>query len=109
MLAAEFEKLGDYLAGSPLASVAAILIVALACILPGFSTIAPLDGDEPGYAVAAREMVATGDYATVRLQTENAEWRPRGAYWIQALLFHVAGADAPIWVARLPSLIAGVA
>lgn len=109
MLASEFEKLGDYLAGSPLASVIAIAIVAFACMVPGLTAIAPLDGDEPGYVVAAREMVTTGDYATVRLQTENAEWRPRGAYWIQALLFQVAGGSQPIWVARLPSLIGGVA
>jgi 4-amino-4-deoxy-L-arabinose transferase-like glycosyltransferase len=108
MLAVELEKLGRSVAGSARASLAAIFLVALACMLPGFTSIAPLDGDEPGYAVAAREMVATGDYATVRLQTEETEWRPRGAYWVQALLFRVAGDNPPIWVARLPSLAAGV-
>src|SRR5262245_48654238 len=109
MLAAVFERAGETLARSPLASMAAIAIVALVCFLPGFTTIAPLDGDEPGYAVAAREMVATGDYATVRLQTEDAEWRPRGAYWIQAFLIRIASDDPPIWVSRLPSLGAAVA
>lgn len=109
MLAAEIERFGAFLAGSPRASLAAIFIAALACMLPGFVSIAPLDGDEPGYAVAAREMVATGDYATVRLQTEETEWRPRGAYWIQAFLLRFAGRDPPIWVARLPSLAAGIA
>ena len=109
MLAADLERAGETLARSPLASMAAIVIVALACFLPGFTAMAPLDGDEPGYAVAAREMVATGDYATVRLQTEDAEWRPRGAYWIQAFVARLAGVNPPIWVFRLPSLIAGVA
>ncbi|MEJ0012995.1 MAG: glycosyltransferase family 39 protein [Bauldia sp.] len=109
MLAAEVERFGAFLARSPRASLAAIFIAALACMLPGFATIAPLDGDEPGYAVAAREMVATGDYSTVRLQTEETEWRPRGAYWIEAFLLRLAGDNPPIAVARLPSLIAGVA
>ncbi|HEY5080646.1 MAG TPA: glycosyltransferase family 39 protein [Bauldia sp.] len=109
MLAAQIEKFGDTLARSQLASLAAILIVSLACFLPGFATIPPIDGDEPSYAVAAHEMVATGDYAAVRLQTANAEWRPRGAYWIQALTATFAGRDPPIWVYRLPSLVAAVA
>ena len=99
----------DWLAMSPAASLAAILIVALVCFLPGFMSIAPLDGDEPGYAVAAREMVDTGDYASIRLQTENTIWRPRGAYWIQALVVTLAGGSPPLWVQRLPSLAAAVA
>jgi 4-amino-4-deoxy-L-arabinose transferase-like glycosyltransferase len=108
MLAAEFERIGLMLARSPRASLALIFVVALACMLPGFAAMAPLDGEEPGYAVAAREMFATGDFATVRLQTEETEWRPRGAYWIQALVLRFAGPNPPIWVARLPSLAAGV-
>ncbi|HVY20075.1 MAG TPA: glycosyltransferase family 39 protein [Bauldia sp.] len=108
MLAAEIERIGLTVARSPRASLAVIFVVALACMLPGFATMAPLDGDEPGYAVAAREMVATNDYATVRLQTEETEWRPRGAYWIQAFFMRIAGPSPPIWVARLPSLAAGV-
>lgn len=106
MVASYFERIGNALARSPWASLAAILIVALACFLPGFASMAPLDGDEPGFAVAAREMVATGDYATVRVQTGDAEWRPRGAYWIQAFLVGFAGSDPPIWIYRLPSLVA---
>ena len=108
-MVSEVNRIGERLAGSPLAALAAILIVALVCFLPGFTTMPPIDGDEPGYAVAAREMVASGDYSTIRLQTDDAEWRPRGAYWIQALVVAVAGGDPPIWVYRLPSLAAGVA
>ncbi|MCR4282529.1 MAG: glycosyltransferase family 39 protein, partial [Bauldia sp.] len=97
------------LAGSPWASMAAILVVALACFLPGFTTLPPIDGDEPAYVVAAREMVATGDYAAVRLQTDDAEWSPRGAYWIQAFTATLAGGEPPIWFYRLPSLAAAIA
>ncbi len=99
----------DRLAGSRLASLAAILIVALIAFLPGFTSIAPVDGDEPGYAVAARAMLETGDFSTVRLQTENDEWRPRGPYWVQAFVLSFAGPNAPIWVDRLPSLMAAIA
>jgi 4-amino-4-deoxy-L-arabinose transferase-like glycosyltransferase len=67
-----------------------------------------IDGDEPGYVVAAREMNATGDYATVRLQTANGEWRPRGEYWIAAFAASLAGPSAPLWVYRLPSFVAAV-
>jgi 4-amino-4-deoxy-L-arabinose transferase-like glycosyltransferase len=108
MLALRVERIGEAVARSPVASLAAIVIVALVCFLPGFTSMGPMDGEEPGYAVAAREMVATGDYASVRLQTENDEWRPRGAYWIEALLVRLGGGDPPIWVNRLPSLVAGV-
>jgi 4-amino-4-deoxy-L-arabinose transferase-like glycosyltransferase len=107
--ASKVNEIAERLAASRWASLAAILIVALVCILPGFSTMPPIDGDEPGYAVAAREMVATGDYSTIRLQTDDAEWRPRGAYWIESLVIAIAGGDPPIWVYRVPSLIAGVA
>ena len=98
----------DRLAASRLASLAAILIVALVAFVPGVFALAPMDGDEPGYAVAARAMLETGDFSSVRLQTENAEWRPRGPYWVQAFFLSLAGPNPPIWVDRLPSLIAAV-
>ena len=107
--AAAIERATDRVARSPWGSMAAVFAVALLCFLPGFFSLPPIDGDEPGYAVAAREMVATGDYASVRLQTEDAEWRPRGAYWIQALAIAVAGGEPPIWVYRLPSLVGAIA
>jgi 4-amino-4-deoxy-L-arabinose transferase-like glycosyltransferase len=107
--AAAAERLADRLASSPWASAAAIVVVALLCFLPGFFTLPPVDGDEPGFAVAAREMVATGDYASVRLQTGDADWQPRGAYWIQALTISLAGGEPAIWVYRLPSLAGAIA
>jgi 4-amino-4-deoxy-L-arabinose transferase-like glycosyltransferase len=103
------ERLTDRLSRSRVASGVAIVVVALLCFLPGFFAIPPLDGDEPAFAVAAREMAATGDYATVRLQTEDAELKPRGIYWIDALLAGLAGGDPPIWVYRLPSLLGATA
>jgi 4-amino-4-deoxy-L-arabinose transferase-like glycosyltransferase len=109
MIADAFEGLVETLARSQRASLAAIFIAALACFLPGFLVMPMIDGEEPGYVVAAREMNATGDYATVRLQTANAEWRPRGEYWIAAFASSFAGHAAPLWVYRLPAFAAAVA
>ncbi|MEX0852006.1 MAG: glycosyltransferase family 39 protein, partial [Bauldia sp.] len=110
-LAGRVGALVDRLARSPVASLAAIAVVALACYVPGFSTLPPLDGVEPGHMVAARAMVESGDYAAIRLQTANRTWSPRGAYWAEALAITLAGqgGDPPAWVYRLPSLIAAVA
>jgi 4-amino-4-deoxy-L-arabinose transferase-like glycosyltransferase len=107
--ASAVERLADFLAGSRAASLVTILLVGLACFLPGFVSLPPIEGDEPAYAVAAREMVASADYASVRLQTEDAELAPRGLYWIGALTVALAGGDPPIWVYRIPSLIGAVA
>lgn len=107
--AAAISRVLERLSASRLASAMAVILVALACFLPGFFSLPPLEGDEPAFAVAAREMVATSDYAGVRLQTDDAEFRPRGAYWTQAVLVALAGGDPPIWVYRLPSLAAAVA
>ena len=109
MFASAIETFGEALARSPQASLAAIFFVALACFLPGFMAMPLIDGDEPSYVVAAHEMNATGDYAAVRVQTANAGWRPRGAYWIEAFAASLAGGNPPVWVYRLPSLAAAVA
>ncbi len=97
------------LAGSRAASAAVILIVALACFLPGFGTLPPFDGDEPSYAVGAREMVASGNLAVAQVQTDMLPWRPHGAQWLEVAAVSLAGPDAPIWVYRIPSLMGGVA
>lgn len=103
------EALVNAIARSQMASIACILIVALACFLPGFLSTPPIDGEEAAFAVAAREMAATGDYASVRLQTVDAERSPRGGYWVQAFTLALAPTDPPIWVHRLPSLVAAIA
>ena len=89
------------LATSRFSSAVAIVIVALVCFLPGFKTLGLIDGDEPGYVVAAREMASTGDFAGVRLQTSNSDWQARGAYWVEALALSIAGSGAPLWVYRV--------
>ena len=73
MLALQVEKFGEALVRSPLASLAAILVVALACFLPGFTSTATLDGDEPGYAV---EFADPGIHELNRLAGEPEEDAP---------------------------------
>ena len=110
--AGQIEAVTDRVAASPMASLAVLVAVALACFLPGFLTMPPIDGDGPAYAVAAREMVATGDFATVRVQTDMQPWRPRGMQWLEALTLVVTGqttGNPPLWIFRLPSLIGAVA
>lgn len=108
-IARRTEALVNAISRSRAASIGCILAVALACFLPGFFSIPPIDGEEPAFAVAAREMVATGDFAAVRLQTVDAERAPRGGYWLQAFTLAFAPAEPPVWVHRLPSLLSALA
>ena len=109
--ARQVEAITDRVAGSTAVSLVVLVVVALACFLPGFSTMPPIDGDEASYAVAAREMAATGDFATARVQTDMQPWRPRGTQWLEAATLVLTGqaGNPPVWVFRLPSLLAGVA
>ena len=108
--ARQVEAATNRVAGSPVASLVAVVLVALACFLPGFLNIPPIDGDGPSSAVAAREMVATGDFATVRVQTDMQPWQPHGMQWLEAATLLASGqTNPPLWVYRIPSLIAAIA
>ncbi len=103
-------SLMDRVAASRLGSIAAILIVALCCTLPGFAATSPLDRDEAGLAVAARAMVASGDWTEVRTVIEPRFVEPVGAIWLEAAVATVVGVDhTPIWVYRIPALIGALA
>ncbi len=109
--AARVEAATDRVAGSTLASLAVLVVVALVCFLPGFASMPPIDGDGPAYAVAAREMVATGDFATVRVQTDMQPWQPHGMQWLEAVTLLASGqtGNPPLWVYRIPSLLGALA
>ncbi len=110
--AGQVEAAADRVAASPLASLALLVVVALACFLPGFASMPPIDGDGPSYAVAAREMAATGDFATVRVQTDMQPWQPHGMQWLEAATLVLTGHthdNPPLWVYRIPSLIGAIA
>jgi 4-amino-4-deoxy-L-arabinose transferase-like glycosyltransferase len=94
--------------------VALLLAVSLACFLPGFFSIPPIDRDEARFAQATKQMVETGDYVDIRFQDEVRYKKPVGIYWLQALVVNTASALAgeraatTMWLYRVPSLIGAI-
>lgn len=99
------------LAESPSRSLVAILIVALIAFLPGFKTIPPLDREEPQYALETKLAVETGDIGAGYPRTFLAYFEPSGISWLQfaSVSLFGNGAPSPVWVYRLPSLVAAIA
>ena len=87
-----------------------LLIVTLLIAAPGISTLPPIDRDEARYVQATKQMAETGDYVDIRLQEESRYKKPVGIYWLQsaALIVTGQGADAPIWIYRLVSVLGAV-
>jgi 4-amino-4-deoxy-L-arabinose transferase-like glycosyltransferase len=82
-----------------------LALLCAALYLPGLFTIPPLDRDEARFAEASRQMLDSGDYATVRFQDELRAKKPAGIYWLQALSAHITGQEDAIWSYRLPSAL----
>ncbi len=94
---------------------AILLLVALALLLPGLTTLPPQDRDEPRFAQASKQMLETGDFVDIRFGEEARNKKPVGIYWLQAAsvrLGEIAGlpdARQTIWLYRLPSLLGALA
>jgi 4-amino-4-deoxy-L-arabinose transferase-like glycosyltransferase len=94
---------------------ALLLLLSLAAFLPGFSTLQPLDRDEPRFAQASKQMLETGDFVDIRFQTEARHKKPVGIYWLQVTAVQagealgVPEARTQIWLYRLPSLAGAIA
>ncbi|MGL5361407.1 MAG: ArnT family glycosyltransferase, partial [Bosea sp. (in: a-proteobacteria)] len=92
-----------------------LLGLSLACFLPGFVTLQPMDRDEPRFAQATKQMLETRDFVDIRFQDEARHKKPVGIYWLQSLTVSagealgVDQARTQIWLYRLPSLIGAVA
>jgi 4-amino-4-deoxy-L-arabinose transferase-like glycosyltransferase len=88
----------------------ALVFLCLLLLLPGFFALPPLDRDESRFAQATKQMVETGEYIDIRFQDEPRHKKPIGIYWLQAASVQASGlgAAAPIWVYRLPSLLAAI-
>ena len=88
------------------------LLLAAFCLFafaPGIATLPPTDRDESRFVQATKQMVESGDYVDIRFQDEPRYKKPAGIYWLQstAVLASGQGSDAPIWVYRLVSVLAG--
>jgi 4-amino-4-deoxy-L-arabinose transferase-like glycosyltransferase len=104
----------DFAAGSHQRAAFLLIVISLIAFLPGFVQIPPVDRDEPRYAQATKQMLDTGDYVDIRFQDQQANDKPVGIYWVQAIAVKISEAlgvpDArkTIWVYRIPSLIGAV-
>jgi len=94
---------------------AVLVLLSLVCFLPGFSTLQPMDRDEPRYAQASKQMLETGDFVDIRFQDEARHKKPVGIYWMQSAsvaigqVLGVPEARTTIWLYRLPSLFGAIA
>src|SRR5919112_6326054 len=88
---------------------AVLVLLSLVCFLPGFTTLQPMDRDEPRYAQASKQMLETRDFVDIRFQDEARHKKPVGIYWMQAASVRAAEAlglpDARTRIAfyRIPS------
>lgn len=84
-----------------------LVLLSLLLFVPGQWTVPPLDRDEPRYTQATKQMLETDDYIDIRFQEQARHKKPVGIYWLQAAAAKLTGhgADAPLWVYRLPSII----
>lgn len=105
-----FIRMANWLANSRIFALFVIIIVSLSCILPGQMLLPPFDRDEARFVQATKQMIETGDYVDIRFQEKPRYQKPIGIYWFQAAAVHLSGkgSDAPIWVYRLPSILAMV-
>lgn len=91
-----------------------LILLSLACFLPGFASLQPMDRDEPRFAQASKQMLETGDFVDIRFQDDARLKKPVGIYWLQAGTVAVAetlgvpDARRSIWLYRIPSLLGAI-
>jgi 4-amino-4-deoxy-L-arabinose transferase-like glycosyltransferase len=94
---------------------AVLVLLSLACFLPGFTTLQPMDRDEPRYAQASKQMLETGDFIDIRFQDEARNKKPVGIYWMQSAsvaigqALGIPEARTTIALYRIPSLLGALA
>ncbi|RDI59965.1 ArnT family glycosyltransferase [Microvirga subterranea] len=92
-----------------------LVLLSLACFLPGFTSLQPMDRDEPRYAQASKQMLETGDLVDIRFQDEARHKKPVGIYWMQSTAvaigqaLGVPEARTTIALYRIPSLLGALA
>lgn len=98
-------RLLDRIALSPALALGLITLLAALLLIPGQAELPLTDRDEARYVQASKQMLETGDWIEPR-NLDAPRWKkPVGIYWLQAGAAKITGfgADAPLWVYRLPS------
>jgi 4-amino-4-deoxy-L-arabinose transferase-like glycosyltransferase len=100
------EKLLDQLSAGirPYLVIATLL---LACALPGFFALQPLDRDESRFVQATSQMFESGDFVRISFQDEPRNKKPVGIHWFQAAAVALSGdpETRAIQIFRIPSLL----
>ena len=96
-----------WLTGRHLRAIIFLVLVSLACFLPGLTRVQPIDRDEARFAQATKQMLETGDLVDIRMHDEPRYKKPVGIYWLQAALVTLTGQgpEAGIWAYRLASVV----
>lgn len=105
-----FERFAESLRTRAGATLFAILMT-LAIVLPGQTSMPPMDRDEPRFAQATRQMTETGDYVDIRYLDVPRYLQPAGIYWLQAAAVQTFGDKdvREIWPHRIPSWLSAIA
>ncbi len=84
-----------------------ITALLLACALPGFIALQPLDRDESRFAQATSQMFESGDFIRISFQDEPRNKKPIGIHWLQAVSVAALGGPESrmIQAFRMPSLL----
>jgi 4-amino-4-deoxy-L-arabinose transferase-like glycosyltransferase len=82
-----------------------IAIAALMLFIPFLGAVHLFDWDEINFAECAREMLASGDYFSVKINYRPFWEKPPIFIWLQALSMNVFGVNE--FAARLPNAICG--
>ncbi len=83
-----------------------LLLLATVLFVANLGSSLLFDWDEINFAEAAREMVVTGDYLTVKIDYQIFHEKPPFFFWLQAASMKVFGFNA--FAARFPNAIIGL-
>lgn len=84
-----------------------IVILGLLFFVPFLGSVHLFDWDEINFAEAAREMIVTGDYSTVRIDYKAFHEKPPLFIWFQVASMKLFGVNE--FAARFPNAIIGIA
>ncbi|MFA6571220.1 MAG: glycosyltransferase family 39 protein [Bacteroidota bacterium] len=83
-----------------------IIIIGAILFFPMLGNVNLFDWDEINFAEAAREMIATGDYLTVRIDYAPFHEKPPLFFWMQVAAMKIFGINE--FASRLPNALIGI-